>query len=774
MKKLIGERKGGKYQSMIFVLLFIVAAFPLLIATLISYHIYIEEVTKQNDMSMEAMELQVRNELEGILLNIRQYYLEASVQDDISWLIETESIPYSEYTYLSDAQNVLKGPTYLSEYVSGYAFINMKLGWILTNNGMYCLEDIRNEEQFTSFKNLVQENSSTLYWQNNILEPSPYIKGVYQSNTLDISGYQLVMKLPGISQNIDQLVLVQLNLPVVKQKLSKSLGGYDVCIVDRTGIPLFTSDDDLWEYCSTNWEELEEQNNTQTISVGGNKEFRIQVRDLSSNGITYIIAYNLDEVIEGGSRILGVFFAIISVLLILLLVCYFITNILYKPIRKLTSFVSEAVGDEANEMDEFTRIRENVGHLIDTKESLQEMVHQQQKMLSEQFLARAIRGEMTPEAVSKGQEQFQLKKVKWYRLLTVSCMLEQETDQDSDLENEALSLMIVQKRPKEIADYLVAPMFSHNQQVLLIIGGDSDEELMSKIKAVHLCLTTYIEEEFGCSIIAGVSQNFTGLKYLRTAYNECMETLRNFGTEEQRDVTFYEEIAHEDGIISGYDFVMENSLTKAVNNGDAEGAAQLVDKFVNSLYNRGISRHDRRFYLYRLVIAVISVLSDAGLTANQVFAERTDNIFQKINDIYESDKLKHYLNTHIVQLSIQALKQYRYKAASDILKNIMQIVKERKGDITLSECAERLNYHPSYIWKVLKAERNMTFTDLVNIEKLETAKTMLLQTDYSIAEIAERLNYSNTQNFIRFFSKYAETTPGKFRKTNNHFIISSK
>ena len=47
------------------------------------------------------------------------------------------------------------------------------------------------------------------------------------------------------------------------------------------------------------------------------------------------------------------------------------------------------------------------------------------------------------------------------------------------------------------------------------------------------------------------------------------------------------------------------------------------------------------------------------------------------------------------------------------------------------------------------------------------AKQMLLNSKESVAKIAEELGYSNTQNFIRFFSKYVGTTPGKFRKVNS-------
>lgn len=98
------------------------------------------------------------------------------------------------------------------------------------------------------------------------------------------------------------------------------------------------------------------------------------------------------------------------------------------------------------------------------------------------------------------------------------------------------------------------------------------------------------------------------------------------------------------------------------------------------------------------------------------------------------------------------------------MEQVLQLVKEAGGDITLAECAEQLNYHPSYIWRVLKTEKNMTFTDFVAIEKLELAKDMLLQTTLSVAEIAQKLHYTNTQNFIRFFNKHEGITPGKYRQ----------
>ena len=50
-----------------------------------------------------------------------------------------------------------------------------------------------------------------------------------------------------------------------------------------------------------------------------------------------------------------------------------------------------------------------------------------------------------------------------------------------------------------------------------------------------------------------------------------------------------------------------------------------------------------------------------------------------------------------------------------------------------------MNYHPTYLWKVLKKEKNTTFTDLVNQVRIERAHQLLLTTELSVAEIAQKL-----------------------------------
>jgi AraC-like DNA-binding protein len=47
--------------------------------------------------------------------------------------------------------------------------------------------------------------------------------------------------------------------------------------------------------------------------------------------------------------------------------------------------------------------------------------------------------------------------------------------------------------------------------------------------------------------------------------------------------------------------------------------------------------------------------------------------------------------------------------------------------------------------------------------RLQVAKDWLINTDMTIKEIAERLQYSNSHNFIRSFRKSEGITPGQYR-----------
>ncbi len=113
-------------------------------------------------------------------------------------------------------------------------------------------------------------------------------------------------------------------------------------------------------------------------------------------------------------------------------------------------------------------------------------------------------------------------------------------------------------------------------------------------------------------------------------------------------------------------------------------------------------------------------------------------------------------------LKVWALDSVGVDSVNRVYGQIVDILQERGGNVSLEECAGILNYHPSYVWKILH-RKGTTYKSLQADIKIREAMRMLQETDQTVSEIARTLGYSNPQNFIRFFTGRTSVSPGKFR-----------
>lgn len=82
---------------------------------------------------------------------------------------------------------------------------------------------------------------------------------------------------------------------------------------------------------------------------------------------------------------------------------------------------------------------------------------------------------------------------------------------------------------------------------------------------------------------------------------------------------------------------------------------------------------------------------------------------------------------------------------------------------TATEYASHLAVHVNHLNKVLKETTGLTTTELIAGRLLQEAKALLLQTDWTIAEIADSLGFSDFAHFAKFFKRHTEVPPAAFR-----------
>jgi AraC-like DNA-binding protein len=88
---------------------------------------------------------------------------------------------------------------------------------------------------------------------------------------------------------------------------------------------------------------------------------------------------------------------------------------------------------------------------------------------------------------------------------------------------------------------------------------------------------------------------------------------------------------------------------------------------------------------------------------------------------------------------------------------------KNKGIPTVKYCAETMHLSPNYFSDLLKSETGKNTQEHIHYRLLEKAKTLLVNSDLSINEIAYELGFGYPQSFSKFFKKKVGVSPKIYR-----------
>lgn len=164
-------------------------------------------------------------------------------------------------------------------------------------------------------------------------------------------------------------------------------------------------------------------------------------------------------------------------------------------------------------------------------------------------------------------------------------------------------------------------------------------------------------------------------------------------------------------------------------------------------------------------------------------------IINKVGDGYVfhlKDSVKDYIIAQLINnesLTVFTLKSCLYAVCEEYLNSIKLVDKNRSHaeaisaivdyvaenhtkKITLSDIAKELGYDYNYMSRHFKNIFNITFTDFINIYRLETAIKLLDDTNNSITDIAFESGFQSVRSFHSFFKKTMEISPAQYRKAS--------
>ena len=123
--------------------------------------------------------------------------------------------------------------------------------------------------------------------------------------------------------------------------------------------------------------------------------------------------------------------------------------------------------------------------------------------------------------------------------------------------------------------------------------------------------------------------------------------------------------------------------------------------------------------------------------------------------------------TEILGIAAAELKAVREQGKqTEIAMKMKRYIEEHAVDpnLSLHLVSMELNMNPSYLSRVFKDHFNERFIDYLTRLRIRKAKKMLIDTEWTVHEIAEKVGYFHSFSFIRAFKKTENITPGEFRR----------
>lgn len=129
-----------------------------------------------------------------------------------------------------------------------------------------------------------------------------------------------------------------------------------------------------------------------------------------------------------------------------------------------------------------------------------------------------------------------------------------------------------------------------------------------------------------------------------------------------------------------------------------------------------------------------------------------------INLLYHLLNNFHYLIYEKEELKDNREQLERYHRISKYIFN------NYNNNITLQEIAKKEFLSPHYLSHEIKSATGYTFTDLINLTRVEESIKLLLDSDMTMSEISEEVGFSHTRYFNKNFKEYYNCTPLQYRR----------
>lgn len=413
--------------------------------------------------------------------------------------------------------------------------------------------------------------------------------------------------------------------------------------------------------------------------------------------------------------------------------------------------------------NEYQTLYSSVRKIMGENKTLQKEYNQKSLQLRQMFLSQLVQG----DGVLEDSERYELHlphpyfAVITFYLEDITKVFSEETKLSTAEKKEYLKFIIRNVFEEKFANEQMRGHVSEADGLIVCLLNikHNAEDSLQEIKKVADEGLTFINTHFNLDLTFSLSGIYTGQEGIVKAYAETLEALEYKWRMGIGEPLSYNDISFDYSDCLLFDSDKENKLADAIRTGNAAQAQELVNQIFNILQNEGGFSSEYIRYTISDVLRVITKTS-AQLFEGATSVETEVMLYQKLQN-EKMPVIRETVCRHIEQIC-EEIKNRKSDVGNNRrhkkIQNVIDFVEKNYQDPSLNVTAigDHFNMSPFYISKLFKEEMGITLIDYLNRCRINKAREMMENTNYSVKHISEQVGFNHVRTFYRLLKKYME------------------
>lgn len=488
----------------------------------------------------------------------------------------------------------------------------------------------------------------------------------------------------------------------------------------------------------------------------------------AQSGLTYITAFPkniLQAEVEYMRRFTWI--ALYICIVIALVLISFMTYKYYKPIQNIAGRFGQFDAD-TGESNIFRYIENAVQSITNKNKQFSEEMDRHLPLFRSAFLLKLINGSaMDPAELSEAAESYGIR-FQHENFVTILMHVEdcsRFVKDNSENERNYVKLIlnnISEELANSIGSGCTVETDTDTMCLILNLPSMDENESHKVISEMAERIKREVENYFMIILSIGVGKVVKGTPAIHSSYVDALHALEYRLIRGVSSIIYADEIKHS-SLYYHYPTETENHIMNLVKSGDYSQVESIINElFEENFKKRRLSVSIGKCLIFDISSTAIKILDMVNANYSEIFGETgpVDKLLQCKTVYHSKDMLLSIFRKLCNNINNNK------RSHNDQLKTaILEYINQTYGDEKLCQTmiADHFNISPNYLSNFFHEQVGEKMSSYISTIRIQKTKELLLNTDFSISQIAEKVGFGSDLSLIRVFKKIEGLTPGQYR-----------